>query len=253
MTLAATIKPEDAISNLAAWAKYIGISKIPSWLATKTADMWAIVIGGILILISLFMLRTAIVNLLKIIWTPIKRIRLKFYLIPSVKDHAELEEARREEAREVIETVTGQKPKGITTSRGEPLGRIRAPTSFRTGEVNIFTVDKGKRELIEIRDALIKYAGEGDALLKEGKEQMTAHTLDEWTKETNDFKQRVTVYLRSKLGPPAAVILDDPTRKWQFITFNTDFGDEHNENLSSLSGVLSNLRGILMSLRVTVG
>ena len=144
-----------------------------------------------------------------------------------------------------------KKEKGITTGRGEPLGKIRPLSQKPT--YNIFTVDKGKKELIEIRDELIKYAQEGDALFKEGKEQMSIHTLDEWTRETNEFKKKVTVYLRNKLGPSAVLILDDSTKKWQFIPFDTEFGDEHNENLLSLSNLLSNLRAILMRLKTTVG
>ena len=126
------------------------------------------------------------------------------------------------------------------------------PIPFGGDKVNIFTVDKGTKELIEIRDELIKYSQEGDAIFKEGKEQMTIHTLEEWTKQTNEYKKRVTVYLRNKVGPSAAVLLDDPTETTTF-PFDTKFGDEHNENLSSLNRVLFNLLRVLLSLRATVG
>lgn len=51
MTLA-SISPEDAISNIAGWAKYFGIDDIPTLLSSPSVDKWVTVIGAVLVVAS---------------------------------------------------------------------------------------------------------------------------------------------------------------------------------------------------------
>jgi len=50
---AAEISPEQAVSNLSGWAIFLGISDVPGWLASDSADTWGMVIGIIVVLGSL--------------------------------------------------------------------------------------------------------------------------------------------------------------------------------------------------------
>lgn len=43
--LAASVSPDDAVSNLSKWATAFGVHGLPSWLVSKTADNWALIIG----------------------------------------------------------------------------------------------------------------------------------------------------------------------------------------------------------------
>jgi hypothetical protein len=45
---ASSVKPEDAASNLAAWAKWVGIHDVPTWLNTPGID-GRVITGTILI------------------------------------------------------------------------------------------------------------------------------------------------------------------------------------------------------------
>lgn len=45
---AASVKPEDAVSNLAAWAHVFGVSNVPDWLASPAADHRAIIAAVII-------------------------------------------------------------------------------------------------------------------------------------------------------------------------------------------------------------
>ncbi len=53
---AASISPQDAVSNLGKWAELIGLPSAASWLMRNQADSWAIVIGTTTIVIGLGML-----------------------------------------------------------------------------------------------------------------------------------------------------------------------------------------------------
>ncbi|MBL6615427.1 MAG: hypothetical protein ISP45_15550 [Reyranella sp.] len=43
---AAQVGPEDAVSNLAKWAKLVGLDAPPKWLLSETVASWATVLGG---------------------------------------------------------------------------------------------------------------------------------------------------------------------------------------------------------------
>ena len=51
---AASVKPEDAASNLAAWAKWLGVQHAPEWLSSPTIDHRVIIGSLILALIYAF-------------------------------------------------------------------------------------------------------------------------------------------------------------------------------------------------------
>jgi len=51
---AASIPPQDAKTNLGAWAQYFGMDEVPSILATQAADNWGLLIGLLLIAISIY-------------------------------------------------------------------------------------------------------------------------------------------------------------------------------------------------------
>lgn len=51
---AATVKPHDADTNIAAWLKAVGVHKPPAAFATSHADQWAFWLGLILLSIGVF-------------------------------------------------------------------------------------------------------------------------------------------------------------------------------------------------------
>ena len=53
---AAGVSPEDAVSNLAAWARLLGIDKPPALLSAPSADFWGFWIGATAVGVSLFFL-----------------------------------------------------------------------------------------------------------------------------------------------------------------------------------------------------
>lgn len=50
LVLAAQIPPEQATSNLAAWARVFGLDQIPEWLASAQIDAYATILGALLAL-----------------------------------------------------------------------------------------------------------------------------------------------------------------------------------------------------------
>ncbi len=57
LTVLAQTKPDDAISNIAAWAKLVGIDQLPRFLVQPHADFVATVFGIFVVVISVFMWR----------------------------------------------------------------------------------------------------------------------------------------------------------------------------------------------------
>jgi hypothetical protein len=43
----ANTKPDEALTNLAGWAKLAGIDRVPQWLATNSADLGANIAAGV--------------------------------------------------------------------------------------------------------------------------------------------------------------------------------------------------------------
>ena len=62
VTALAQTKPEDAISNVAAWAKLAGVDDLPIFLSTPGIDKWATFAGVAIVLVSLLMWRRAVVH-----------------------------------------------------------------------------------------------------------------------------------------------------------------------------------------------
>lgn len=48
LVLATQISPEQATSNLAAWAQWFGLGRIPDWLATTRIDTYAAIVGALM-------------------------------------------------------------------------------------------------------------------------------------------------------------------------------------------------------------
>jgi hypothetical protein len=55
LVVAAQTSPEQAVSNLAGWARLLGVDQMPNWLGSTTADTYATVIGALVVLASLYM------------------------------------------------------------------------------------------------------------------------------------------------------------------------------------------------------
>lgn len=50
---AASVSPENAVSNLAAWAKSLGVNDIPPWLVTPSTDNWGFIVGAVIFSVSI--------------------------------------------------------------------------------------------------------------------------------------------------------------------------------------------------------
>ena len=62
VTVLAQTKPEEAISNIAAWAKLVGLEHMPSFLMTPRIDLLATVSGLCVVALALFMWRRQVVR-----------------------------------------------------------------------------------------------------------------------------------------------------------------------------------------------
>jgi hypothetical protein len=62
MTVLAQTKPEEAISNIAAWAKLVGLEHMPSFLMTPRIDQAATVLGLCVLVLALIMWRRQVVH-----------------------------------------------------------------------------------------------------------------------------------------------------------------------------------------------
>lgn len=156
-------------------------------------------------------------------------------------------------ARQKIENarlLSRTRPKGLGRIRGSLEPPIVVSEKQIVGKVqyNIFNVDKGREELIAIRDKLTIYYGQGSKLFREGKDQMTKYTLEDWTEKMERWFEGVTVYLRNNLSPAAAATFNDKETVWK-LPINKEFGEEHDENLRQLNESLANLMKILYGLR----
>jgi len=142
------------------------------------------------------------------------------------------------------------RPRGLGRIRGtlEPPMVVSEKQIVEKVQYNIFNVDKGKEELIAIRDKLTIYYSQGGKLFREGKDQMTKYTLEDWTKKLEEWFEEVTIYLRSNLSPTAATTFNDKETVWK-LPINKEFGEEHDENLRQLNESLANLIKILYGLR----
>jgi hypothetical protein len=47
----ASVAPEDAASNLSKWVSAIGFERVPTWLAERSADVSAVIISVICIVV----------------------------------------------------------------------------------------------------------------------------------------------------------------------------------------------------------
>lgn len=67
---AAGVSPQEAVSNLAAWAQVLGVDKPPNFLLSQSTDTYALWIGGAIVVISLVaVVRTKVDSL----WLPFVR------------------------------------------------------------------------------------------------------------------------------------------------------------------------------------
>src|SRR5258708_787057 len=99
---AASVKPEDAASNLSAWAKLIGIERTPAWLSNPAAYNRAII--GTLVASAIYAF---------IVWG-----------IPAVRRHSKAKTIRPN-TKSHVEIVLGT---GKSFETGEPDGANRART-----------------------------------------------------------------------------------------------------------------------------
>lgn len=60
---AASIGPDQAVSNISKWVQLIGISELPSWLIAQSADQWTII--GALSFAALYSVAVWIVSVLR--------------------------------------------------------------------------------------------------------------------------------------------------------------------------------------------
>lgn len=61
VTVLSQTKPEEAISNIAAWAKLAGLSNLPAFLSTPSFDLWVTIAGIATVFVSLIMWRRQVV------------------------------------------------------------------------------------------------------------------------------------------------------------------------------------------------